>query len=62
MRKLGYENQNGDIVWTLKDKKTCESCGDTFTTKLFTIPEERTIPKVRAYANVNGVLIRQMAV
>lgn len=58
MRKLGYENQNGDIVWTLKDKKTCESCGDTFTTKLFTIPEERTIPIV-AYKAVNGKLVRQ---
>lgn len=58
MRKLGYENQNGDIVWTLKDKKTCESCGDTFTTKLFTIPEERTIPIV-AYKAINGKLVRQ---
>lgn len=58
MRKLGYVNQNGDIVWTLKDKKTCESCGDTFTTKLFTIPEERTIPLV-AYKAVNGKLVRQ---
>ena len=58
MRKLGYENQNGDIVWTLKDKKTCESCGDIFTTKLFTIPEERTIPIV-AYKAVNGKLVRQ---
>ena len=58
MRKLGYENQNGDIVWTLKDKKTCESCGDTFTTKLFTIPEERSIPIV-AYKAVNGKLVRQ---
>lgn len=58
MRKLGYVNQNGDIVWTLKDKKTCESCGDTFTTKLFTIPEERTIPIV-AYKAVNGKLVRQ---
>ena len=58
MRKLGYENQNGDIVWTLKDRKTCESCGDTFTTKLFTIPEERSIPLV-AYKAVNGKLIRQ---
>ena len=58
MRKLGYENQNGDIIWTLKDKKICESCGDTFTTKLFTIPEERSIPLV-AYKAVNGKLIRQ---
>lgn len=58
MRKLGYENQNGDIVWTLKDKKTCENCGDTFTTKLFTIPEERSIPLV-AYKAVNGKLVRQ---
>lgn len=58
MRKLGYVNQNGDIVWTLKDRKTCESCGDTFTTKLFTIPEERTIPIV-AYKTVNGKLVRQ---
>lgn len=58
MRKLGYENQNGDIVWTLKNKKTCESCGDTFTTKLFTIPEERSIPLV-AYKAVNGKLVRQ---
>ena len=58
MRKLGYENQNGDIVWTLKDRKTCESCGDTFTTKLFTVPEERTIPLV-AYKAVNGKLVRQ---
>ena len=58
MRKLGYVNQNGDIVWTLKDKKTCESCGDTFTTKLFTIPEERSIPIV-AYKAVNGKLVRQ---
>lgn len=58
MRKLGYVNQNGDIVWTLKDRKTCESCGDTFTTKLFTIPEERTIPLV-AYKAVNGKLVRQ---
>lgn len=58
MRKLGYENQNGDIVWTLKDRKTCESCGDTFTTKLFTIPEERSIPLV-AYKAVNGKLVRQ---
>lgn len=58
MRKLGYVNQNGDIVWTLKDKKTCESCGDTFTTKLFTIPEERSIPLV-AYKAVNGKLVRQ---
>jgi hypothetical protein len=58
MRKLGYVNQNGDIVWTLKDRKTCESCGDTFTTKLFTIPEERTIPIV-AYKAVNGKLVRQ---
>lgn len=58
MRKLGYVNQNGDIVWTLKDRKTCESCGDTFTTKLFTIPEERSIPIV-AYKAVNGKLVRQ---
>ena len=58
MRKLGYVNQNGDIVWTLKDKKTCESCGDTFTTQLFTIPEERSIPIV-AYKAVNGKLVRQ---
>lgn len=58
MRKLGYVNQNGDIVWTLKDRKTCESCGDTFTTKLFTIPEERSIPLV-AYKAVNGKLVRQ---
>lgn len=58
MRKLGYVNQNGDIVWTLKDRKTCESCGDTFTTKLFTIPEERTIPIV-AYKAINGKLVRQ---
>ena len=58
MRKLGYVKQNGDIVWTLKDRKTCESCGDTFTTKLFTIPEERTIPIV-AYKAVNGKLVRQ---
>lgn len=58
MRKLGYVNQNGDIVWTLKDRKTYESCGDTFTTKLFTIPEERTIPIV-AYKAVNGKLVRQ---
>ena len=58
MRKLGYVNQNGDIVWTLKDRKTCESCGDTFTTKLFTIPEERSSPLV-AYKAVNGKLVRQ---
>ena len=58
MRKLGYVNQNGDIVWTLKDRKTCESCGDTFTTKLFTIPEERSIPLV-AYKTINDKLVRQ---
>lgn len=58
MRKLGYVNQNGDIVWTLKDRKTCESCGDTFTTKLFTIPEEHSIPLV-AYKAVNSKLVRQ---
>ena len=58
MRKLGYENQNGDIVWTLKDRKTRESYGDTFTTKLFTVPEKHAIPIV-AYKAVNGKLIRQ---
>lgn len=58
MRKLGYENQNGDIVWTLKDRKTRESCGDTFTTKLFTVPEKYAIPIV-AYKAINGKLIRQ---
>ena len=58
MRKLGYVNQNGDIVWTLKDRKICESCGDTFTTKLFTISEERIIPLV-AYKAINGKLVRQ---
>lgn len=58
MRKLGYVNQNGDIVWTLKDRKICESCGDTFTTKLFTVSEKRTIPLV-AYKAVNDKLVRQ---
>ena len=62
MRKLGYEVINGvckgDVVWTLKDKKVVESAGDQTVTKLFTIPEERTIPIV-AYKAVNGKLVRQ---
>lgn len=60
MRQLGYEIvETGDIVWTLKDKKTVESCGHHTVTKLFDLPEKRYIPKVRPWKVENGKLIRQ---
>ena len=60
MRKLGYEIvETGDIVWTLKDKKLIESLGEHTVTKLFTIREKRSIPEMKAYAVVNGKLIKQ---
>ena len=62
MRQIGYESvETGDIVWTLKDKRTIEEAGEKTITKLFTIPEKRYFPKVKPWIVVNGKLVRQYA-
>lgn len=62
MRELTYVTIDGDIVFTLKDKRTIETTTNTrLKTKLFDIPEKKNLPKIRPWITVNGKLVRQYA-